>query len=329
MCHTRASAWSRWREFLRLSRPRCAFRKGAIRSLPLVHVCEQRRGLRAARDQRRPRSAGRAPSPRTRASSWTCARTTGGNDPFVFVSWFARKAWGHEKVHLAVSSDFTEDEVRSFVWGDDKLVAEYQGVAKAGGTELAYSFLCKGNACNRTGPRPSELVTTGPVAVLTGPECTSSCDRRSRRCGRRSTSGGRVVGKQPMHGFTSVRHSYSLTAPDNRDMGRYSIALSWEGFAGKPPLEGRPVALDWGAFPENFSAAKRRVTTQSTAPTSCSSDEAHASVDALREPVTQGHDSWSRLPLFLTSARESSGGATDTSRAVADEIKQHRVPRYR
>lgn len=40
-----------------------------------------------------------------------------------------------------------------------------------------------------------------------------------------------------------------------RDLGRFSIALSWEGFAGKPPLEGAPISLDWEA-PETFETRK-------------------------------------------------------------------------
>jgi len=50
-----------------------------------------------------------------------------------------------------------------------------------------------------------------------------------------------------MHGFTTVRYAFPVTAPDHRDMGKFRIALSWEGFAGKPSLEGRPIHLDWEA----------------------------------------------------------------------------------
>jgi hypothetical protein len=62
---------------------------------------------------------------------------------------------------------------------------------------------------------------------------------------------GPIVGKQPMHGFTSVRHSIPVVAPDQRDMGRFTLALSWEAFAVRPPLEGEPLDLDWEA-PETF-----------------------------------------------------------------------------
>jgi hypothetical protein len=34
---------------------------------------------------------------------------------------------------------------------------------------------------------------------------------------------------------------------------RFSLALSWEGFAGKGSLEGKPIALDWEA-PDTFEA---------------------------------------------------------------------------
>lgn len=173
----------------------------------------------------------------------------GGMNPFVFLSWFAKGPWGHERVHVNVSSAFTEDETRSFLWGNDELVAEYQKSLAEGKSELSYSFLCKGKDCDRKGPRPAELVTTKPVAVLTGQECTSSCDAFSAIWGAFHL--GPVVGKQPMHGFTTVRHASPLVGPDNRDMGRFTIALSWEGFEGKGSLEGRPIALDWEA-PEAF-----------------------------------------------------------------------------
>lgn len=177
----------------------------------------------------------------------------GGFSPFIFMSWFARAPWGHELVHVRVSSAFSEEVVRRFLWGDDALVARYVAAQNARESELTYPFLCKSASCDRVGPRPSELVTTRPVAVITGSQCTSSCDAFSSMWG--SFGLGPIVGKQPMHGFTSVRHTVPVVAPDGRDLGRFTIALSWEGFAGKPPLEGAPIALDWEA-PETFETRK-------------------------------------------------------------------------
>lgn len=173
----------------------------------------------------------------------------GGFNPFLFVSWFARAPWGHEVVHVRVSDAFSEEEVRRFLWGDDALVARYAAAKAAHETEMTYPFLCKAASCDRVGPRPSELVTNRPVAVITGSECTSSCDAFSSMWSAFRL--GPIVGKQPMHGFTSVRHAVPVVAPDRRDLGRFSIALSWEGFAGKPSLEGAPISLDWEA-PETF-----------------------------------------------------------------------------
>jgi hypothetical protein len=176
----------------------------------------------------------------------------GGMNPFLFVSWFARAPWGHELVRVHVSDAFSEDDVRTFLWGDDALVAKYAEAKAAKRSEMTYPFLCKAASCDRVGPRPSELVMTKPgamTALVTGSSCTSSCDAISAMWS--SFALGPIVGKQPMHGFTSVRHAVAVLGPDQRDMGRFSIALSSEGFAGKPPLEGRPIRLDWEA-PEAF-----------------------------------------------------------------------------
>lgn len=176
----------------------------------------------------------------------------GGMNPFLFVSWFARAPWGHELVRVHVSDAFSEDDVRAFLWGDDALVAKYAEAKSAKRSEMTYPFLCKAASCDRVGPRPSELVMTKPgavTAVITGSSCTSSCDAISSMWSDFAL--GPIVGKQPMHGFTSVRHAIPVLGPDKRDLGRFRIALSSEGFAGKPPLEGRPIRLDWEA-PEAF-----------------------------------------------------------------------------
>ncbi len=170
----------------------------------------------------------------------------GGNNPFVFLSWFAKQPWQHEMVTVRVSRDFTEEEVRNFLYGDGDLTKSYLARAQRGDEWLSYPFLCKGEGCDgMRGPRPAERVTEAPVGVITGPECTSSCDAFSVIW---STFGmGPIVGKQPMHGFTSVRHEFPMRSPDGRSLGLFRVALSHEAFAGKPPLEGAPIRLDWQA----------------------------------------------------------------------------------
>lgn len=175
----------------------------------------------------------------------------GGNNPFVFLSWFAKKPWQHEMVTVRVGRDFAEDDVRNFLFGDGELVKRYLAAAQRGESWLTYPFLCKGEGCDgMRGPRPAEHVTEAPVGLVTGPECTSSCDAFSVIW---STYGmGPIVGKQPMHGFTSVRHDLPMRGPNGRSLGLFRIALSHEGFPGKPPLEGTPIQLDWQA-PETFA----------------------------------------------------------------------------
>jgi hypothetical protein len=103
--------------------------------------------------------------------------------------------------------------------------------------------------CEKEGPRPTELVTRKPVAIMTGTECTSSCDALAAMWGEFHL--GPVVGKQPAHGFTSVRHELAVVGPGGRDLGLFRVALSSEGFVGAPALEGRPIRLDWEA-PESW-----------------------------------------------------------------------------
>ncbi|MFO0553892.1 MAG: hypothetical protein U0271_36250 [Polyangiaceae bacterium] len=181
----------------------------------------------------------------------------GGNNPFVFLSWFAKSAWDHQQIHLRVSPEFSEDDVRSFVFGDSAMTTRYLELAKRGEGEVSFPFLCMADGkpvtegtCEGRGPRASELVSSAPVAIVTGPECTSSCD--SIVADWSAFDLGPLVGQQPAHGFTTIRHSYALVDPDGRDLGRFRIALSWEAYPrNNQPLEGRPVELDWEA-PSTF-----------------------------------------------------------------------------
>ena len=182
----------------------------------------------------------------------------GGQNPFVFLSWFARRPWDHQQIHIRVSPAFSVDDAREFLFGDTALVARYRDAAAQGKSEESWPFLCAKDGapvltgtCEAQGPRTAELVTDAPVAIVTGPDCTSSCDSLVSDW---STFGmGPLVGRQPAHGFTTVRHGYPLIGPDGRDLGTFRIALSWETYprSGKP-LEGAPLQLDWEA-PASFA----------------------------------------------------------------------------
>ncbi len=175
----------------------------------------------------------------------------GGNNPFVFLSWFAKKPWHHQQVSVRVSPDFGEEDVRQLLYGNGELTRRYLDAAKRGDAWLSYPFLCAGEGCDGPrGPRPTERVTEAPVAVVTGPECTSSCDAISALWSTYAM--GPIVGKQPMHGFTTVRREVPVRGPDGRSLGLFRIALSSEAFPGHPTLEGSPIRLDWQA-PETFA----------------------------------------------------------------------------
>jgi hypothetical protein len=173
----------------------------------------------------------------------------GGANPFLFLSWFAHAPWGHPLVHVRVSDAFSDDQLQSLLWGDGGNIAAYKQARSRGDREVSFYFLCHGD-CEKEGPRVSELVTRAPVALVTGPECISSCD--SIAVTWSAFHLGPIVGKQPMHAFTTVRHELPVTGPDHADLGTFRVALSWDAFAGKPPLEGQTIALDWEA-PEAFA----------------------------------------------------------------------------
>lgn len=177
----------------------------------------------------------------------------GGNNPFVFLGWFADKPWDHQQIHMRVSSEFSEQEVRRFLWDDPKLVDAYKSAVGGGLSEIDWPFLCRrdgeevlSGTCRAQGPYPSERVTEAPVAVISGPDCTSSCD--SLVASWSAFSMGPVVGLQPAHGFTTARHSFPIADANGTDLGQFSIALSWEAFPGlNVPLEGAAIRLDWEA----------------------------------------------------------------------------------
>ncbi len=177
----------------------------------------------------------------------------GGNNPFVFLSWFADRAWDHQTVHVKVSADFSEDDTRQFLYGDKTLMARYARAVADKQAEVSWPFLCTeggkvrtDGTCEARGPRPEERVTKARIAIVTGPECTSSCD--AIVADWTTFHMGPVVGLQPAHGFTSIRHAYPLVGPDGRDLGRFRIALSWEGYPRNgTPLEGAALHLDWEA----------------------------------------------------------------------------------
>ncbi len=189
----------------------------------------------------------------------------GGNNPFVFLSWFIGKPWDHQQIHTKPSTDFNEDELRQDFFGSTERVRLYRDAATRGVTDLSWPFEClddagkpvQGGTCESKGPRPKERVTEAPVAMVTGFECTSSCDSIASEWA--AFHMGPIVGQQPAHGFTTVRHAYSLVGPDGRDLGQFRISLSWEEFPrdGKP-LEGREIALDWEA-PASFAEHKHWV----------------------------------------------------------------------
>jgi hypothetical protein len=185
----------------------------------------------------------------------------GGQNPFVFVSWFSGRPWDHQEVHARVAPELSEDDVRQILFGSTTLTSRYLAAQRAGETEVTWPFLCVeggktqwSGTCESKGPRPEERVTEAPVALVTGPECTSSCD--SLTADWAAFGMGPVVGQQPAHGFTTARYAMPIVGPDGRDLGLFRVALSWEGYprTGRS-LEGAEVHLDWEA-PSTFETRR-------------------------------------------------------------------------
>lgn len=174
----------------------------------------------------------------------------GGQNPYTFLHWFSKRPWDHYQTHVLVSKSFSENDVRRFLYANPKLVATYAEAAREGREEVVWPFNCwkDGSAvtsgtCERDEPRASELVTTAPIVVVSGPECGSSCDAFVSSWSTFSMGG--LVGRQPTHALTMHRHAIPVTGPDGRPLGTFFLAVSWAEYPRTPgSLEGARVRLD-------------------------------------------------------------------------------------
>jgi hypothetical protein len=174
----------------------------------------------------------------------------GGNNPFLFLEWFAKKPVSHEIVRTRVVPGLDDGQLDEAFFGESSQVDAYKAALAGGKPILESRFLCEAGACDDVAPRASERVTDAPVAVLTGAACMSSCD--TFVLSWKMANLGLIAGEQPNHGYTVNRLPISVKGPDNEALGDFKVAISASYFPGsESPLEGEPIALDWVA-PHTF-----------------------------------------------------------------------------
>lgn len=173
----------------------------------------------------------------------------GGNNPFLFFRWFAKKPWSHELVRRRVLHDASEAQLREMNLEAD-LKKEYVAAQKVGKPFVESRFLCLPPIdnpraelrCDDVPPVASEQVTSARVAVIVGPRCFSSCDTFALAWSRFGQ--GPIVGRQPSHAYTVQRHQFALTGPEGEDLGKFCVGLTSSYLGSERSIEGEPIKLD-------------------------------------------------------------------------------------
>ncbi len=176
----------------------------------------------------------------------------GGNNPFILAGWLSGGPWDHERIVTRVVPGLDAATVNELLWGEDD-VATYRAAQAAGQATIVTHFLCAPGKCEHVVPDVAERVTQAPVALVTGPNCASSCDSLALTWA--SFRLGPVVGMQPMHAFTVHRLPVHVKGPESEDLGTFRIALSRSEIHEGTSIEGEPIALDWEA-PHTFETRK-------------------------------------------------------------------------
>ena len=174
----------------------------------------------------------------------------GGNNPFLFLGWFAKKPMSHEIVRVKVVPGLDAEQLEEAFFGESGTIDAYKAALAGGKPFVESRFLCEAGACDDVAPIASERVTDAPVAILTGAACMSSCDTFALTW---KTAGlGLIAGEQPNHGYTVNRLPIALKGPNDEALGEFKVAISSSYVPGsESPIEGEPVALDWVA-PHTF-----------------------------------------------------------------------------
>jgi hypothetical protein len=167
----------------------------------------------------------------------------GGNNPFIFLGWFSPAPWAHERVITRVVPGLDAATVDEVLWGDAPQVQRYLDAQRAGRATIESRPLCAPAQCDRHLPEASERVTQAPVALVVGPSCASSCDTFALTWATFRL--GPIVGRQPVHGYTTHRLPIHVAGPMSQDLGTFKLALSRSEMREGVAIEGEPIPLDW------------------------------------------------------------------------------------
>lgn len=168
----------------------------------------------------------------------------GGNNPHVFLDWWASAPYDNMTVSLKLDAELAklEGPLDQALWGSTA-AQEYRDRQKRGETAWEYPFLCSEGDCDDANRRtPKNRVTKAPVALLVGPLCISSCDTFAHTFSRHDF--GPLVGSSTAAAYTVVRLPITARTKDGRVLGTLQVALSRSRIGKGPWLEGVPVPID-------------------------------------------------------------------------------------
>jgi hypothetical protein len=167
---------------------------------------------------------------------------TGGNNPYVFLRWFAAGPWDHPTVVMKTISGLDDGQLAALVFDHAEEARRFREAAARGAPTVQFPFSCLAGPCKGDVPAPGDRVTTAPVALVVGPDCMSSCDVFAMTWARFHL--GPILGRQPARAVTYGRLPIHVASVSGDDLGTLRIAVSSTEFSPGEAVEGEPLALD-------------------------------------------------------------------------------------
>lgn len=170
----------------------------------------------------------------------------GGNNPHVFLDWYAPRSYDNLEVVVKLHDSLarrSDNRLAQLLWSGRR-ATRYRELAAEGKTTWAHPFLCPDDACTEGGRHtPHNRVTKAPIALLVGPQCVSSCDSLAAIFAVNHF--GPLVGEPTAAAYTVYRMPLQLSDSDDRPLGTFQLALSRSRFGSDGAwVEGVPLPLD-------------------------------------------------------------------------------------
>lgn len=168
----------------------------------------------------------------------------GGNNPHVFLDWWASAPYDNMTISLKLDAELAklEGPLDRALWSS-AVAQQYRERQKRGETAWEYPFLCSEGTCDDGNRRtPKNRVTKAPVALLVGPLCISSCDTFAQTFSRHDF--GPLVGSSTAAAYTVVRLPVIARTEDGRVLGTLHVALSRSRIGDGPWIEAVPLPID-------------------------------------------------------------------------------------